>query len=224
MKRIISSLLIIVGILFLSMPYIKNQLVKQNVNKNMGALEEISHEEIETNELREATFDYSSVRDVSLATILDNRDEIGNDHLLGYITIDELGIDLPILKGVTDANLLVGISTMKEDQGMGRDNYTLAGHYIRDKKTLFGPLLDIEIGTIVKISNKRTIYEYEIYDTVIVPDTAMYMLENNRAEKRGKPILSLMTCYYTSKNGQRFFALGELVDEYPHDSLMIELQ
>lgn len=33
-----------------------------------------------------------------------------------------------------------------------------------------------------------------------------------------------MTCYYTSRNGQRFFALGELVDEYPHESLMIELE
>ena len=60
------------------------------------------------------------------------------------------------------------------------------------------------------------VYEYRIYDTLIVPDTAMYMLEHDIAEERGKPIISLMTCYYTSKNGKRFFALGELVDEYPY--------
>lgn len=148
MKRIISSLLIIGGILFISMPFIKNQLIKQNVDKNMEVVEEISYEEIEINESREVTFDYSSVRDVSLSTILNNRDMIDYDYLVGYITIDKLNIDLPILKGVTDANLLVGASTMKEGQRMGKKNYTLAGHYISDKKTLFGPLLDIEIGTI----------------------------------------------------------------------------
>ncbi len=224
MKRIISSLLIIGGILFISMPFIKNQLIKENVDKNMKLVEEISYEEIEINESREAIFDYSSVRDVSFTTILNNRSKVDYDYLVGYITIDQLNIDLPILKGVTDANLLVGASTMKEDQLMGKGNYTLAGHYISDKKTLFGPLLDIEIGTIVKISNKSTVYEYEIFDTRIVPDTAMYMLEDSRADKRRKPIISLMTCYYTSRNGQRFFALGELVDEYPHESLMIELE
>lgn len=224
MKRIISSLLIIGGILFISMPFIKNQLIKENVDKNMKLVEEISYEEIEINESREAIFDYSSVRDVSFTTILNNRSKVDYDYLVGYITIDQLNIDLPILKGVTDANLLVGASTMKEDQLMGKGNYTLASHYISDKKTLFGPLLDIEIGTIVKISNKSTVYEYEIFDTRIVPDTAMYMLEDSRADKRRKPIISLMTCYYTSRNGQRFFALGELVDEYPHESLMIELE
>lgn len=222
MKRLISLLLIVIGILLASIPFIKNQLIIQNVNKNMDIIEDISFEEIEKNELSEAIFDYSSVRDVSLATVINNRNKIDYNLLVGYISIDDLNIHLPILKGVTDTNLLVGVSTMKEDQGMGRDNYTLAGHYIRDKKTLFGPLLDIEIGTIVKISNKRIVYEYEIYDTVIVPETAMYMLEDNRASGRGRPIISLMTCYFTSKNGQRFFALGELVDEYPHDSLMIE--
>ena len=97
-----------------------------------------------------------------------------------------------------------------------------AGHYLSTKTTLFGPLLDIEIGTIVKITNKSVVYEYEIYDTKIVPETAMYMLEEKQAEDRGSPIISLMTCYYTSKNGQRFFALGELIDAYPYDSTAIK--
>ena len=43
----------------------------------------------------------------------------------------------------------------------------------------------------------------------------MEMLDNKRSEEQGKPIISLMTCYYSSKTGKRFFALGELVDEYP---------
>ncbi|MDR7870974.1 MAG: class A sortase [Tissierellaceae bacterium] len=217
MKRFLSIILIVVGIGFMSIPYLSNQLIRRNVNNSMDILEEISYEDIEVNQSREAAFDYSSVRDVDLTTVLGNRNEIDYDLLIGYISIDDLNINLPILKGVTDANLLVGVATMQENQEMGKGNYTLAGHYIRDKKTLFGPLLDIEAGSIVKITNKKVVYEYEIYNTEIVPDTAMYMLDEKRAEDKGKPIISLMTCYYTSKNGKRFFALGELVDSYPYD-------
>lgn len=222
MKRILSLILILVGITIISIPHLNNLLIKQKVNKSIDIIEEISYEEIENNESRDADFDYSSVRDVSLTTVLSNRNKINYDLLIGYISIDDLNIYLPILKGVTDENLLVGATTMKENQEMGKGNYTLAGHYIRDKKTLFGPLLDIEIGTLVRISNKRVVYEYEIYDTRIVQDTAMYMLEDKRAEDKGKPIISLMTCYFTSKNGKRFFALGKLVDSYAYDSVTIQ--
>ncbi|GAY74866.1 sortase A [Sporolactobacillus inulinus] len=42
-----------------------------------------------------------------------------------------LGIALPILKGTTSSNLLVGAATMRSDQKMGSGNYALAGHHMR---------------------------------------------------------------------------------------------
>lgn len=224
MKRVLSLIFILMGIGFISIPFLNNQLIKRNVNRSMELIEEITYEEIEENQSREVVFDYSSIRDVSISTVLKSANEFDNKSIIGSITIDSLSINLPILKGVSDANLLVGATTMVDNQEMGKGNYTLAGHYLSNKTTLFGPLLDIEIGTVVKISNKRVVYEYEIYDTKIVPETAMYMLDDQEAENRGKPIISLMTCYFTSKNGKRFFALGELVDSYPHDSEAIKVK
>lgn len=224
MKRILSLIFILMGVVLISIPYLNNQIIKRNISKSMDLVEQLSSEEILENELTDATFDYSSIRDVNIARVLTNTNEFDNKSIVGYISIDDLNVNLPILKGVTDANLLLGATTMVESQEMGKNNYTLAGHYIRDKKTLFGPLLDVEIGSIIKITNKRVVYEYEIYDTAIVPDTAMYMLEDKRADDRGKPIISLMTCYFTSKNGKRFFALGELIDAYPYDSAAIRSQ
>lgn len=58
----------------------------------------------------------------------------------------------------------------------------------------------------------------KIVPIVVVPNTALDMLLDEKADERGKPILSLMTCYYTSKNGTRFFALGELAKRYPAES------
>lgn len=224
MKKIISILCILIGVGIISVPFISNRLVKQSVNKSIVVLEEISIEEIDENQTREVEFDYSSVRDVSLSRVITNTNEIDYKSIVGYLEIDDLNVYLPILKGVNDGNLLKGATTMQEGQEMGKGNYSLAGHYINDKKTLFGPLLDIEVGILVKITNKRVIYEYKIYDTVLVPETAMYMLDDERADERGRPIISLMTCYYTSKNGQRYFALGELVDAYPYDSDTIEVE
>ena len=222
MKRILSIIFILVGIVLLAIPNLNDYLIKRNIEKNIELVEEISYDEIEENQARDAVFDYSSIRDVSISTVLSNSSYFNNKSIIGFISIDDLNIHLPILKGVTDTNLLVGATTMRQSQEMGKGNYPLAGHYLRSKRTLFGPLLDIKIGTIVKITNKRVVYEYEVYDTKIVPETAMYMLEDKEAEDRGKPIISLMTCYFTSSNGKRFFVLGELIDSYPYEQIIIE--
>lgn len=222
MKRILSFIFILGGIVLLAIPSVNDYLIKRNINKNIELVEEITYEEIEENQSREAVFDYSSIRDVSISTVLSNTNDFNNKSIIGSISIDDLNINLPILKGVTDANLLLGATTMRQSQEMGKGNYPLAGHYLRGKTTLFGPLLDIKIGTIVKITNKRVVYEYEVYDTKIVPETAMYMLDNQESEDRGKPIISLMTCYFTSSNGKRFFVLGELIDSYAYDPIRME--
>jgi len=77
---------------------------------------------------------------------------------------------------------------------MGEGNYTLAGHNNGDKKLLFGSLMDIKKGAIVRITDKTDIYEYKIYDTKVVDSTALDLLENAESDKVGKPIISLMTC------------------------------
>lgn len=220
MKKIVPSILIIIGISLISSPFINNLIIKKILEASQEATNEITAEEIKKNEDNESLYNYEDIQDVEIrstiaATMDMNKIEI-NDNIIGQILIDDLDINLPILKGVTHSNLLMGAGTMKPDLKMGVGNYSLAGHYSKNGN-LFGKLLEIENGTIVKITNKEMVYEYMIYDTQIVPDTSLYMIDHDSADKRGKPIISLMTCYYTSKNGKRFFALGELVDQYPYE-------
>lgn len=214
MKKIIWLLLIVIGIFLIISPLINNKIIEKRVEVSREIVEEITAEQIEENDEKEATYDYEAIQDVEIvstivAAIEKDKTEI-SENVIGQVIIEDLDIDLPILKGVSHSNLLIGAGTMKPDLAMGEGNYSLAGHYTKNNQ-LFGRLLEIEKGTIVKITNKREVFEYVIYDTQIVPDTAFYMLEPSRADERGKPIISLMTCYYTSKNGKRFFALGELV-------------
>lgn len=217
MKKIISTILILIGIIFLSIPYLNNLMIKRNLKAKQNIVEEVTVSEIEENNNRKAEYDYSNIKDVEISNTISGITKFDNKNIIGQIIISDLDINLPILKGTTNANLLVGATTMVEDQEMGKKNYPLAGHYMEDKNLLFGGLMDIEKDTIVKITDKKMVYEYKIYDTLIVPDTALHMLDHDRAKERGKPIISLMTCYYTSKNGKRFFALGELIEEYSYE-------
>lgn len=213
MKKKLFILLITVGIILLLIPTLMD-LAIMHYSKNIS-IEEITGEEMEENNKRQAEFDFTAIRDVEISSLIDGVLNFDSELVIGTITIPDLDVYLPIMKGLTDANLISGVATMKPDQVLGQGNYTLAGHYNKNKNILLGSLLDINIGSTVYLSDKKMVYEYQIYDTVIVPDTAKDMLLDEKAEERGKPILSIMTCYYTSKNGKRFFALGELINQYP---------
>lgn len=222
MKKHLSSLLIIVGAVLILSPVINKRLIKNLVSKTQVMAEEISPAQIEENEKEVAIYDFSAIDDVGITSTITENINFSNKNVIGILTIEDLNIKLPILKGMTNSNLLTGVVTMSPDIVIGKGNYSLAGHYMKDKTLLFGSLMDIQIGNIVKITDKKNIYEYEIYDTKIVPDTSFYMIEDKMAEMRGEPIISLMTCYYTSKSGKRFFAQGELIKEYPYERGLID--
>lgn len=216
MRKWLSAFLIITGLAFILSPLFTEKMVEQQIEKTNKAIESITAEEIELNRLMKAEYDYSAITDVSVITAAVAVSQFEDPNIVGLLKIPELGIDLPILNGVSDANLMAGAGTMVPDLVMGEGNFSLASHYMKDPKLLFGNLLNAQPEMSVKITDKRNIYEYKIFETVLVPETALYMLDQERAELRGKPIISLMTCYYTSKNGKRFFALGELVDTYEY--------
>lgn len=217
MKKIISILLILAGVIFLALPTIQDMTIEKKTDSVKKDVEEISHDEILENIETDVEFDYEAIDDLSPSNVIFGTVNFDKKSIIGQISIPELDIDLPLLKGITNANLAVGAATMRPDQKMGEGNYPVSGHYMKNKDLLFGSLMDIEIENTVYITDKNTVYEYKIYDTVVVEDTAMYMLENSESEKVGKPIISLMTCYFSSKTGKRFFALGKLVDEYPYE-------
>lgn len=216
MKKTISTLLIIIGILLISLPYISDFMLKLSNDANSKEVDKITWEDIEKNQESKAEFNLDSVQDVNLTRTLLGSRNLDKNLIIGQLIIPDIDLSLPILKGISERNLLGGVGTMKKDQKMGQGNYTLAGHYVSRKDTLFGGLMDIKEGSTIYMTDKKTMYEYIVYKIEIVQDTAIEMLSDDRSNEREKPIASLMTCYYSSKTGKRFFAIGELVDQYPY--------
>lgn len=214
-RKILSIVLILVGLILILSPYIINTVIKYTSSPSL--IEEFSAEDLQSNNKREAEFDFSSVKDVEIASSLVLSTKIDKNLIIGQIVIPGINLNLPIVKGLSDSNLLAGAATMKEKQSMGSGNFSLAGHNMKQNNTLFGNLMNIKEGSVVKITDKNTVYEYKIYETIIVPDDTVQIIEDNIAEEHGKPVISLMTCYHTSKSGKRFFAMGELIKQYPYD-------
>lgn len=221
MKRILSILLIIIGVLFLLTPFITEQLItyysKSLINSDISNESLKANNEKQSLSTREIEYDFTAIEDVDIVSVIKGSQNLDKNLVIGILYIPDLNINLPIMKGLSDANLMAGAATMKANQTFGVGNYTLAGHIMKNKNLLFARLMDIEIDTPVYVSDGEYIYEYIIYDTKVVPDTAIDMISDDKADIRNKAIISLMTCYFSSKTGKRFFAIGELVDKYPVD-------
>ena len=225
LRKIIFLLLVVSGAILILLPTYRKMKLRYEVQTAVKVIEEVTPEEIQENEEKEQPeeiFDFEQVDEISpTATFLDNR-PIDKSLLIGQLVIPSLDMNLCIFKGTTNYNLLRGLGTMKPDDKMGKGNYTLAGHNNGDKKLLFGALMDIKKGAIVRITDKTNIYEYKIYETKVADSTSLELLENSEAEKVGKPIISLMTCDKGTWTSNRFFALGKFVKKYKYDKETME--
>lgn len=216
MRKVFAGILIVIGILLLLSPTIKDLSVVKKVDETVKVVEEYTPEIIKENETNAAEFDFNIVEDISVTGTLINQNKVNLDLIVGQLVVPSINLNIPVFKGINNTNLLAGSATMREDQTMGQGNYPLAGHYVKDKDVLFGSLMDVKEGDIIRLTDKETIFEYETYEVKLVPDTAVYLIDNQESENIGNPIISLMTCYYSSKTGKRYFVMGELKESYAY--------
>ena len=224
-KKILPIILVIAGLILIAMPFYNNYRIKENMKK--ASIEEISADVLKENnekDVKEDVFDFKKIEEISPTSTFMNPNVVDKSLLIGQLVIPAVDMNLSVFKGSTNENLLAGATTMKADDKMGEGNFTLAGHYNKDKSILFGSLMDVKVGDIIKVTDKTNIYEYKVYANKTVDDKSIYMIENEEAKKRGNNIISLMTCYYSSKTGKRYFVLGDLVKTYPYDKKLMDVK
>lgn len=208
-------LLILIGIFLAILPSLTNNLVKNESHKVVETLEELTAEDLKENDLVEGVFDYEAINNISATKTLINRPNYNADQIIGQLVIPELDINLSLFNSLTDGNLLAGVTTMKAGQVMGEANYTIAGHYTDTKNVLLNQLVNAQKGQTIKLTNKESIYEYEIIDVIKVKSTDTFMLNDSQTQHYGHHILSIMSCYYYDTD-HRWFVIGELVDTYAY--------
>ncbi|WFA03818.1 class A sortase [Bacillus sp. HSf4] len=199
--------LILIGMLLVLSPWLKNVMIKEATVKY--SLDKFTAEEVANNQesAEEVPWD-SAIEAPNFTTVLTSISKVNQKDVLGAISIDDVDILLPILNGTNTQNLLVGATTVNEGQIMGEGNYVLAGHHMRNHTLLFGPLLEVEVGTFIQITDKANIYTYQVVDKKIVKETNLSIVG-----KTTVPTVTLITCDVAGINtNKRLVIRGELMN------------
>ncbi|MFB0917536.1 MAG: class A sortase [Clostridiaceae bacterium] len=243
-KKIIAVLIILVALLLIFSNQISNYYIKSQSEKlTQNAIKEVTAEDIKKNTENTSTtedmWDFGQVKALSVdqtfeqlqmsmrkasynnsknsnSTETSRSDYYTQDYIIGILRIPSVNLEMAVLRGVLNDNLLLGAGTLRYDQSLGTGNYPIAGHYSAYDGVLFNRVIDLGAGTMMYITDKTNIYAYKVYDNIVVDETDSHLIEDQVAYDAGGPVLSLMTCYYSGTSGKRVFVQGILQSVTPY--------
>src|SRR5699024_5616188 len=210
----VSSALITIGILLLLSPRITSWWIEHRSKQNVSEIEEISAQTLQDNLAGESDFDFDAIEEISPTGALLDGSAVDKSLIVGRLFIPSIDLNLTVYNGVTNQILNAGVGTMRPNLTMGEGNFPIAGHYASNKDVLFADLTSVAIDDEIFLTDNDKIYEYRVYDTKIVNPSEIEWIYDEVAEERGKPVISLMNCYYVNgrNSGDRYFVFGELVN------------
>ncbi|MFM0785957.1 class A sortase [Streptococcus suis] len=213
-RNLLTVVLILISLALIFNTSIRNFIIGWNTNKYQ--ISNVTTEDIEKNKQAETTFDFDQVQSISTEAILAAQWDAQRLPVIGGIAIPELGINLPIFKGVFNTSLMYGAGTMKENQEMGKGNYALASHHIFGvtgaADVLFSPLDRAKNDMKIYITDKTNVYTYVIDSVEIVSPESVYVID----DVEGRTEVTLVTC--TDYNAtQRIIVKGVLESTTPYN-------
>ena len=201
---ILGIVLIIIAAGLLAMDPIKNWMIERGVNQNTIA--NLTREDIEANMNADVTFNWDDIQTLDAFTVIS--DNVNPNHLptIGGMAIPNVEMNLPIYKGVSNEGMYLGAGTLYPDQEMGVSNYSLASHHSINNSLLFAPLMRVEYGDLIYLTDLENVYVYEIDVITQVHPTDMTVVQPTEA-----PIITLITCDYSLN--ERVIVQGSLVEQ-----------
>jgi sortase A len=206
-------LLLLIGLMLIFNKSIRNFLIAHNANQYQ--ISKVDKKTLKKNNKKGVgSFDFEAVRAVSFEDVMKNQLNKQQLPVIGGIAIPDLGINLPIFRGLGNIELSYGAGTMKEEQVMGQGNYALASHHLTGvanaSKLLFTPLERAEAGMMIYVTDKTMIYLYKIREKNIVTPEHVEVI----ADHPGKREITLVTCE-DAKATRRIIVTGDYISEMP---------
>lgn len=200
-------LFFLIGLVLVFNGAIKNFLVKNMTDTHQ--VNKVDAATIQKNKNKSADFDFDAVESIDLNAVLNARLHPEDVAILGGIAIPSVSLNLPIIKGVSNYSLIVGAGTMKPDQEMGKGNYALASHHMIQQNLLFGPLVNIEMGAAIYLTDLEYVYVYETSFKEYVAPNRTELID----DVPGKTLVTLVTCDNTG--AQRLIVQGTFKKKVP---------
>ncbi|MBM7643327.1 class A sortase [Streptococcus loxodontisalivarius] len=214
-------LLIVVGLALVFNKSIRNTLISWNTNKYQ--VSNVSKETIDSNKDASVSYDFDSVKSISTESVLAAQMEAQQLPVIGGIAIPDVGINLPIFKGLGNTELTYGAGTMKDGQVMGgENNYALASHHVfgltGSSTMLFSPLDNAKEGMKIYLTDKDKVYTYVITSVEVVEPTQVAVIDDTPGQKE----VTLVTCT-DAEATQRTIVKGTYESEVAFDQASDEI-
>ncbi len=200
-RNLLALLLVLIALALIFNTSIRNFIIALNTDRYQ--IDQVSEGDIEKNKAAEVTFDFDQVESISTEAVLKAQWDAQQLPVIGGIAIPELGINLPIFKGLSNIALMYGAGTMKEGQEMGKLNYSLASHHIFGvagaSEVLFSPLDNAQQGMKIYITDKQQVYTYVINSVETVSPESVEVID----DREGITEITLVTCTDYDATGRR---------------------
>ncbi|MET1174863.1 class D sortase [Paenibacillus amylolyticus] len=185
-----SILLVLLGILIISFPFLRETYYDWQQTRVMNDLEQLQNGLSKLNH----SFEQGMQDAASAEPTTDNTatvQELSSD-TLGILSIDKIDVRLPILEGATEANMKVAATHLVETTRIGnKGNAAIAAHRAHKKGRLFNRLGELQIGDSMEVTlADRTIIQYKVDQISVVEPTDLSVLEDPGLGQ----VLTLITC------------------------------
>lgn len=115
-----------------------------------------------------------------------------NRNGIGRLYIPQATVKLPILAGMTDANLLSGVATYSASQRLGYGNYVVLSHNIFGSGIGLAYINQLQKGDMAYATNYNYVYHYKVISNQVVKEDQVQVLD---PPKTGQPaIMTIFRC------------------------------
>lgn len=190
MKKIISMILIFIGISLICYPKLCERYYDEKRREIMSNIQ-VKNEE-----------DLLPKREVTI-------DEVKKENKVEQLMLKITKINLwqPILNGASEENLKVSIGLVNKEVKPGEvGNYVLAGHRSHTYGRNFNRLDEVVIGDEIEIHDGLKRYVYIIDRKIIVKPDDVWVMDENETDKE----LTLITCHPMINPTHRLIIKGKI--------------
>ena len=202
MRKIVSIILIIVGLLLIFYPIIGKIIYKLNQTDVIEKFKEkVSQMDDEEKEQKRNN-------------IYELYNSSNTGELIGYIQIEKINVYLPIYDGTTDKVLLKGVGHLENTplpNSKKAYHSVFVGHSGITAKTIFDDLIKLELKDYFSVTILDETYKYEICDIKTVLPDNVESLEQQKGDKG--ELVTLVTCTPKYINSHRLLVTGKCVEK-----------
>ncbi|MGM0112756.1 class C sortase [Enterococcus sp. DIV0187] len=172
--------------------------VQMQEDTSLGAVDVGQNEYLSTfnlDKVNRANYAEKQIASVNVANYAEARGnsfETTNNWGIGKLNIPKVDVDLPILAGIANQNLLTGAATYRVDQQLGKGNYVLLAHNIFETDVLLHRIKQLKLGDKIYATDFKDIYTYDVSVNKVIEETEVSYIDAKAEDE--KQTLTLLRC------------------------------